>query len=222
MKPWFVVVPAGLLLGCSLLGGQGSTAGVLAPYQWHGKPRDAVQDRLVLYYFGASDCPPCNAPQNIELLKQVKARLPGAHPDLLVKTVLICLDHDFERAREFAAKYGAWDEISVGSVWFNELTQHYLAKSKANVIPHVLELDVIPLSVPERFRLDLREDGESSSVQCSDAILSPSRRLTFTAKDDSTTATGECVLSLDGRRIGLVLTATNWMERTMILDRVAE
>jgi len=70
MKPWIVCVSAGLLLSCSLTGAQTPiNSKVLAPYKWEGKSRDVVQDRLVLYYFGASDCAPCNTPQNIELLK---------------------------------------------------------------------------------------------------------------------------------------------------------
>ena len=250
---------------------------------------------------GASDCAPCNVPENIHLVRQVKARLPSAYPDLVVKFVLVYLDHDFDRAREFAGKYGVWDEISIGSVWFNELAQLYLASSKAAAIPHVmvfsdsdafdpvrgrghylkrtllvgdyivgpelnewlqhgvplwhldtligdadsasprfagrwrsskernadqaaelLELTVVPTNAPGRFRLELLEDGEPSSAQCSDAILSPPRKLTFTAQEDSTTATGECVLSLDARHMRLALAVTNWMEQTMILERIAE
>ena len=246
MNPSTARASAGLLLGCSLSLAQDPGNGqVLAPYKWEGRNRDTVQDRLVLYYFGASGCPPCNAPENVELIKQVKARLPAAHPDLLVKSVLICLDHDFERARDFAAKYGAWDEVSVGSNWFNELTQHYLAKSKANAIPHVmvfrdsdgfdpaparghylkqvaelLELTVVPAS--SQFRIELQEDGAASSIRCSEGTLSHPRKLGFTAQEDDTTATAECALSLDGRTMRLAFNPRGWSERTMTLNRVAE
>jgi thiol-disulfide isomerase/thioredoxin len=300
MNSWFARASASLLLGCSLGLAQNSASDqVLAPYKWKSQKRDTVQDRLVLYYFGASECPPCNAPENVELIKQLKARLPAAHPDLLVKTVLIHLDHDFERAQEFAGKYGAWDEISVGSDWFNELTQHYRAKSKANAIPHVmvfrdsdgfdpapvrghylkqrilvgdylvgpelgkwlehgtplwyletlvgdadvnpprfegrwkstkarnpdqvaevLELTVVPAS--SQFRIELQEAGAASSIRCSEGTLSHPRKLSFTAQEDDTTATAECVLSLDGRRMRLAFKPLGWSEQTIILDRVAE
>jgi thiol-disulfide isomerase/thioredoxin len=60
---------------------------VLAPYKWEGKQDQALQDRLVVYYFGGSECPPCNSVEHTRAIIQVKERLPVAYPDLLFKSV---------------------------------------------------------------------------------------------------------------------------------------
>ena len=296
-----LLAASGVLMFCPQLQVRVLSSGeVMAPYKWEGAQRGALQDRLVLYYFGSSECPSCNSAENVQAIIQAKERLPEAHPDLLVKFVLVYLDQDFDRAREFAGKHGVWDEISIGSAWYNELAQLYLAESKAPAIPHVLifkdwdgfeegrghflkrrqlvgdymgaqeltewlkqgfplwrldgpasefdgtsapfegkwssrkrnnpglvaellEFTVCRTEEKSWFRLKLSEDGEPASVQCSDAMLVAPVKLTFTVRDDTTVARGECVLSLDARHMRLALSHTNGMPwRSLVLSRAVE
>ena len=48
------------------------------------------------------------------------------------------MDEDIEEGLKFIKKYGYWDEISIGSFYYNELALNYLNKTEIPGVPHVM------------------------------------------------------------------------------------
>ncbi|MBI3586971.1 MAG: hypothetical protein HY088_07575 [Ignavibacteriales bacterium] len=99
--------------------------------------QDKSKEVYVVYYFGATDCPPCNTPKNIENIKRIKAELPKKYSDKEFKFVMVTFDEDIEEGIKFVKKYGFWDEISVGKRYENELVMQHLNTAKIPGLPHI-------------------------------------------------------------------------------------
>ena len=205
---------------------QNSDSGqVLAPYKWKSQKRDTVQDRLVLYYYLKQRLLVGDYLVGRELSEWLECGTPLWYLETLVG------DADGTPPRFGGPSYtrpagkGAYNdglaELVPPDVRGKAEGRWKSTKARnPDQVAEVLDLTVVPAS--SQFRMELQEDGAASSIRCSEATLSHPRKLSFTAQDDDTTATAECVLSLDGRRMRLVFKPHGWSEQTMILDRVAE
>jgi hypothetical protein len=117
---------------------RGQDGDLLGKYKWEGVPFQSKRDRLVFYYFGASDCGPCNQAENIKAIRQVKDQLAKRYPEYVTKCVGVSFDTDFHAGATFLKKYGPWDEISIGSGFYNELWLRSARTTSIPGIPHVL------------------------------------------------------------------------------------
>ncbi|MBI3578910.1 MAG: hypothetical protein HY089_05800 [Ignavibacteriales bacterium] len=99
--------------------------------------QEKSKEVYVVYYFGATDCGPCNTPKNIENIKKIKAELPKKYSGKEFKFVMVTFDEDIEEGIKFVKKYGFWDEISVGKRWQNELVMQHLNTAKLPGLPHI-------------------------------------------------------------------------------------
>jgi len=236
---------AGLLAGlpvCWLPAeAQISTANeVLAPYKWEGKPRQEVRDRLVIYYFGSSECPSNELAQHY----LAEAKAPA------IPHVMVFKDVDgFEERRGHYIKRRILVGDYMGPAELTEWSNQGFPLWRLDAVaqeggrasspfegrwssgkpmnPHqvaeLLELTVRPANELGRFPLALLEDGKPASVTCTDALLASPAKLTFTARDDSTVAAVECVLSLDERHMRLAFMHTNGIPmRSIVLERMPE
>lgn len=101
-------------------------------------PAQVEKENLVLFYFGATSCGPCNETKTINNIKKIKNEFSKTHSQYNVKYIMVCLDQDIKEGLEFIGKYGYWDEISVGSHYKNELVMEYLDKTKLPGVPHII------------------------------------------------------------------------------------
>jgi thioredoxin-related protein len=126
------------------------------------KEAHASKDQYVILYYGATSCHYCNLPENIRnintLAKTIGQKFVG------VKRVMVCMDKDLKEGLSFINKYdSAWDEISIGSFYQNELAFQYLNTTKIPGVPHVILLkrsysDDNQYSVPVASRTDILAD----------------------------------------------------------------
>lgn len=98
----------------------------------------AEKANLVIFYFGATSCGPCNRPEVIESIKKLKTDFPEKHKEYKTKFVMVCMDQDIEEGIAYLEKYGFWDEVSIGSHYQNELVLNYLSKTNIPGVPHIL------------------------------------------------------------------------------------
>ena len=97
-----------------------------------------AQERLTIYYFGATSCGPCNRPEVIESLKKLPVAFKNVHTDLDTKFVMVCMDTNIQEGLIFIKKYELWDEISIGSHYDNELALLVLNKTPMPGLPHIV------------------------------------------------------------------------------------
>jgi thiol-disulfide isomerase/thioredoxin len=97
-----------------------------------------LEERYIVYYFGASNCGYCNIPDNIKNIKRVKIELSQKYKDKKIKYVMVCFDNDIEEGLRFIKKYGYWDEISIGQRYYNELSLQCLNTTKIPGVPHIV------------------------------------------------------------------------------------
>ncbi|NJD22808.1 MAG: thioredoxin family protein [Melioribacter sp.] len=96
------------------------------------------KENIVLFYFGATSCGPCNETVTINNIKKIKNEFSKVYQEYNIKYVMVCLDRDIKEGLEFIGKYGYWDEISIGSHYNNELVMSYLDKTKIPGVPHII------------------------------------------------------------------------------------
>lgn len=96
-----------------------------------------AQEKITIYYFGATSCGPCNRPEVVESVKKIKEQFKAAYKEYDVKCVMVCMDTEIEEGLKFVKKYGYWDEISIGSHYDNELAFISLNKTKIPGVPHI-------------------------------------------------------------------------------------
>jgi thiol-disulfide isomerase/thioredoxin len=97
-----------------------------------------AQEHLTLYYFGATSCGWCNTPDCISSINKMHKEFKEIHKEYNVKFVMVCMDSDIKEGLKFIDKYGYWDEISIGSFYYNELVMNYLDKTKIPGVPHII------------------------------------------------------------------------------------
>ena len=90
---------------------------------------ETIEEKYVVYYFGATDCAYCNIPENIENIKKIKLEFSQKYINKNIKYVMVCFDEDIEQGIKFIKKYGYWDEISIGQRYYNDLSLQCLNKS---------------------------------------------------------------------------------------------
>lgn len=97
-----------------------------------------AQEQLTVFYFGASDCGPCNRPDVIESIDEIRAGFDSLHPGYDTKLVMVAMDEDLDVGLEYTTKYEKWDEISIGSRYHNENTLAHLNNIMIPGVPHII------------------------------------------------------------------------------------
>ncbi len=96
-----------------------------------------AQEHLTIFYFGATNCGPCNRPEVVKSIKEMKAQFDSVHKDFKTKFVMVCMDENIAEGLKFINKYGYWDEISIGGWFHNELVLANLNKATIPGVPHI-------------------------------------------------------------------------------------
>lgn len=97
-----------------------------------------AQEQLTLFYFGATDCGPCNRPDVIKSIDKIRANFDSLHPDFKTKLVMVTMDEDMDEAIKYIKKYKYWDEVSMGSRYHNELILAHLNTSEIAGVPYIM------------------------------------------------------------------------------------
>ena len=97
-----------------------------------------AQEQLTVFYFGASDCGPCNRPDVIESIDEIRASFDSLHHNYDTKLVMVAMDEDIDLGLEYTTKYERWDEISIGSRYHNENTLAHLNNIMIPGVPHII------------------------------------------------------------------------------------
>ena len=71
-------------------------------------------------------------------MKKMKAELPAKYKQRQFKFVLVVMDEDVERGIQYTKKYPAWDEISIGKFYYNELMLQHVNKTQIPGVPHIM------------------------------------------------------------------------------------
>jgi len=74
----------------------------------YGSEEEEFEKALVVYYFGATNCGFCTAPENIEKIKKIKTDFSTRDKGLKAKFVMVCMDEDIKEGLKFIKKYGYW------------------------------------------------------------------------------------------------------------------
>ena len=77
-KAGFRIYVALILSHCAPILGQQEDP--LGAYKWKDIPNQSTKDRLVFYYFGASDCAPCVQAENVKAIRMAKEQAARKHP----------------------------------------------------------------------------------------------------------------------------------------------
>lgn len=104
----------------------------------YGSEEEEFEEILVVYYFGATNCGFCTAPENIKKIKKIKTDFSAREKGLYAKFVMVCMDEDIKEGLKFIKKYGYWDEISIGGFYKNELALSVLNRARIPGVPHIL------------------------------------------------------------------------------------
>jgi hypothetical protein len=104
----------------------------------YGSGEEEFEEVLVVYYFGATNCGFCTAPENIKKIKKIKTDFSMRDKGLKAKFVMVCMDEDIKEGLKFIKKYGYWDEISIGGFYKNELALYVLNRARIPGVPHIL------------------------------------------------------------------------------------
>lgn len=142
---WILMVPVALIVGFyfGALAGTKVERGrwdlpVLNHYQYTPGAPDTT--RLVVYYAGGMGCAGCIMQETIDVIKRIKEELPDSASSwgMTTKFVCIAMDDALKETLPFAAKFGPWDEVHMGSHAWNEflLANMYLVEEPA--YPHLL------------------------------------------------------------------------------------
>ena len=107
-------------------------------YKYSDPDSKAPKERLVVYYFGYTNCGPCKKPKNIEAVKTIKENLGKAYPKLIANFTMVCQDVNWDKAARFIKPYGAWDEIHLGNDWFSEFHLSVLSEARDRTLPHIM------------------------------------------------------------------------------------
>lgn len=97
-----------------------------------------AQEQLTVFYFGASDCGPCNRPDVIKSIDEIRNSFDSMHPNYDTKLVMVAMDEDIEKGLKYTTKYEKWDEISIGSRYHNENTLAHLNNIMIPGVPHII------------------------------------------------------------------------------------
>lgn len=100
--------------------------------------KEESKETLVFYYFASTQFGTCAVHENIENIKKIKIAFSEKYNESSVKFVMVCLNHDFDKALKFIKKHGDWDEISIGKSFSNELALNLLNPSEIPKVPHIL------------------------------------------------------------------------------------
>jgi len=100
--------------------------------------KEEFKETLVFYYFASTQFGTCTAPESIERIKNIKTEFSEKYSESSIKFVMVCLNHDFDKALKFIKKHGDWDEISIGQSFANELALTLLNPSEIPKVPHIL------------------------------------------------------------------------------------
>ena len=93
---------------------------------------------IVFFYFASTQFGTSTVPENIENIKKIKIEFSEKYKSASIKFVMVCLNHDFDKALKFIKKHGDWDEISIGKSFVNELALNLLNMSDIPKVPHIL------------------------------------------------------------------------------------
>lgn len=97
-----------------------------------------AQEQLTVFYFGATNCVPCNRPDVIESIDIIRADFDSLHSDFETKLVMVTMDENMDEAIKYIQKYQYWDETSMGSRYNNELILAHLNKAEIPGVPHIM------------------------------------------------------------------------------------
>lgn len=95
------------------------------------------QKQLTVFYYGATDCGPCNRPEVIASINKLKADFASLHTDFKTKFVMVAVDNTIEEGLQFINKYDPWDEVAMGSRYNNELALANLNGVDIPGLPHI-------------------------------------------------------------------------------------
>ncbi|MBD3616055.1 MAG: hypothetical protein HUJ22_05730 [Gracilimonas sp.] len=96
------------------------------------------QEQLTVFYFGATDCGPCNRPDVIESIDVIRTNFDSLHSEFETKLVMVTMDENMDEAIKYIQKYEYWDETSMGSRYHNELILAHLNKAEIPGVPHIM------------------------------------------------------------------------------------
>ncbi|MBD3414918.1 MAG: hypothetical protein GF421_10870 [Candidatus Aminicenantes bacterium] len=92
---------------------------------------------MIFLYFASTQFGTCTDPESIERIKNIKTEFSEKYREASIKFVMVCLNHDFDKALKFIKKNGDWDEISIGKSFSNELALNLLNQSEIPKVPHI-------------------------------------------------------------------------------------
>lgn len=95
------------------------------------------QEQLTVFYYGSTDCGPCNRPEVIQSINKLKADFASTHKKFTTKFVMVVMDETIPRGLNYIEKYEYWDEVAIGSRYHNELALANLNKTKIPGLPHI-------------------------------------------------------------------------------------
>ena len=120
------MIAAAVLLGFSVLPSSPAVA------------QSESQESYVVFYIGATSCNPCNRPEVIKAVKEIESDFSDVHDEIPAKYVMVAMDKEIDKGISFLKKYGSfWDEVSVGSFYYNEHVLRYLNSQEPPGVPHV-------------------------------------------------------------------------------------
>ncbi len=97
-----------------------------------------AQEQLTVFYFGATNCGPCNRPEVIESIDVIRAEFDSLHSEFETKLVMVTMDENMDEAIKYIQKYEYWDEVSMGSRYHNELILAHLNEADIPGVPHIM------------------------------------------------------------------------------------
>jgi len=97
-----------------------------------------AQEQLTVFYFGATDCGPCNRSDVIESIDVIRTNFDSLHSDYETKLVMVTMDENMDEAIKYIQKYEYWNETSMGSRYHNELILAHLNKAEIPGVPHIM------------------------------------------------------------------------------------
>ena len=97
-----------------------------------------AQEQLTVFYFGATDCGPCNRQDVIESIDIIRTDFDSVHSGFDTKLVMVTMDENMDEAIKYIQKYEYWDETSMGSRYHNELILEHLNKAEIPGVPHIM------------------------------------------------------------------------------------
>jgi len=100
--------------------------------------KEEPEEFMVFFYFASIQFGSSSVPENIENIKKIKIEFSEKYKSASIKFVMVCLNHDFDKALKFIKKHGDWNEISIGKSFTSELALNLLNMSDIPKLPHIL------------------------------------------------------------------------------------